>query len=79
MKIKLISGCSLDSITIDGKEERELTDVERKTVMYKLVNAIPAKELSAILPPLMEMFGEYEFIGHCDECDDDIEKYIWEI
>lgn len=79
MKIKLISGCTCDSITIDGKEERELTDVERKTVMYKLVNAIPAKELSAILPPLMEMFGEYELIGHCDECGDDIEKYIWEI
>ena len=79
MKIEMISGCTLDSLTVDGVEVRELNDVEAKQVMYKIVSAIPAKELCSILPNLLELFGEYEYKGKCDCCCDDIDKYTWEI
>lgn len=79
MEIKMVSGCTLDSLTVDGVEVRELSEVDSKKVMYKMAEAIPAKELCSILPNILEIFGKYEYIGKCDCCGDDIDKYTWEI
>lgn len=43
------------------------------------IKSVPPNELNWILQQVVEAFGEYEYIGHCDQCCDSIYKYTLEI
>lgn len=79
MTIELISGCTLDSIKIDGIEERELTDEKRIDVINAMAKHIKPCDLSTLIPMFMELYGTYESLGVCQCCGDEIDKWTLEL
>lgn len=76
MKIESVSGCTCDSLTIDGTETIDMKIKDIQEVIKKLID----KEndigtLQSILIDLVETRGEFEDLGTCDECGDWITKY----
>lgn len=79
MKINYTSGCICDSLTIDDKESTDLSVDDIKDTIVKALNKInDIAILQEILITIAET-GEYENIGHCDECGDCISSYTLEI
>lgn len=69
MKINYTSGCICDSLTIDGKESADLSPKVIKDAIATLQD---------ILTTVAET-GEYEDLGHCEQCGDWITSYTLEI
>lgn len=82
MKLQLVNGCICDSITIDGKEEIDLTDVERQKVVDKIANWIKQhpNDLNYLLQDLIPLYGDYESDDKvCECCGDIVTTYTWNI
>lgn len=80
MKIVNITGCTCDSLTINDVETVDMKVEDVKKAIKKLVD----KEndlgtLQSILIDLVESQGEFEDLGHCDQCGDWITKYTVEV
>ena len=85
MELRYVSGCTADSLTIDGIEVSELPPYEIADVIRHLVGRCKDK---AILQELLERLIESDKesvcdISHCDQCGDDIYNYklviqLWE-
>ena len=80
MKIESVTGCTCDSLTINGVETIDMDKEAIKDVIKKLID----KEddlgtLQSILTDLVEIQGEFEDLGHCEQCGDWITKYTLEI
>lgn len=79
MKINYTSGCICNSLTIDDKESADLSVDDIKDTIVKALNKInDVAILQEILITIAET-GEYENLGHCDECGDYISSYTLEI
>lgn len=79
MKINYTSGCICDSLTIDDKESTDLSVDDIKDIIVKALNQInDVSILQEMLITIAET-GEYENLGHCDECGDYISSYTLEI
>lgn len=78
MQIKLISGEDVDSITIDGVEERDMTNQQRADVLAHIMRQINPIDLSVILPPLMEIYADYDYEERTG-LDDPIDIYTWTV
>lgn len=79
MKINYTSGCICDNLTIDDKESTDLSVDDIKDTIVKALNKInDIAILQEILITIVET-GEYENLGHCDECGDYISSYTLEI
>lgn len=81
MELRYVSGCTADSLTIDGVETIELPPYEIADVIRHLVGRCEDKGvLKEILATLIEYDKEIVCdISHCDQCDDDIYNYSLEI
>lgn len=80
MILRMVRGCICDSLSVDGKEEIDLTDEERQEVLKKIFEHLKPQDLNNILQDLIEMFGEYECDDEpCETCRDYVETYAWEI
>ena len=80
MKIESISGCTCDSLTIDGVETIDMDKEAIKDVIKKLIDREDdLGVLQSILIDLVEFQGEFEDLGHCDQCGDWITKYTVEL
>lgn len=82
MKLQLVSGCICDSITIDGKEEIDLTDIERQEVVNKIADYIKQhpNDLNYLLQDLIPIYGDYESDNEaCECCGDIVTTYTWDI
>lgn len=80
MKIVSITGCTWDSLTINDVETVDMKVEDVKKAIKKLVD----KEndlgtLQSVLIDLVETQGEFEDLGHCDQCGDWITKYTVEV
>lgn len=76
----MIRGCIHKSLSVDGKEETDLTDEERITVLRTICNRLKPQDLNNILQALIEFFGEYECTEEpCETCGDYIETYTWKL
>lgn len=80
MKIESVTGCTCDSLTVDNVETVDMDKEAVKDVIKKLID----KEddlgtLQSILIDLVETQGEFEDLGHCEQCGDWITKYTLEI
>lgn len=80
MKIESVTGCTCDSLTVDGVETVDMDKKAVKDVIKKLID----KEddlgtLQSILIDLVETQGEFEDLGHCEQCGDWITKYTVEL
>ena len=80
MKIESVTGCTCDSLTIDNVETVDMDKEAIKDVIKKLINREDdLGVLQSILIDLVEFQGEFEDLGHCDQCGDWITKYTLEI
>lgn len=80
MKIESVTGCTCDSLTVDSVETVDMDKEAVKDVIKKLID----KEddlgtLQSILIDLVETQGEFEDLGHCEQCGDWITKYTVEL
>ena len=84
MRIELKQGCVCDSLTIDGKEEINLTDDERAKVWYTVCDYLISngkhEHLNELLQFMAIRYGEYH-IGDkpCECCGDIIETYTMKL
>ena len=80
MKIESVTGCTCDSLTIDNVETVDMDKEAIKDVIKKLINREDDLGiLQSILIDLVEFQGEFEDLGHCDQCGDWITKYTVEL
>lgn len=80
MKIESVTGCTCDSLTIDNVETIDMDKEAIKDVIKKLINREDDLGiLQSILIDLVEFQGEFEDLGHCDQCGDWITKYTVEL
>lgn len=80
MKIESVTGCTCDSLTVDNVETVDMDKEAIKDVIKKLINREDDLGiLQSILIDLVEFQGEFEDLGHCDQCGDWITKYTVEL
>ena len=80
MKIESVTGCTCDSLTVDNVETVDMDKEAVKDVIKKLINREDDLGfLQSILIDLVEFQGEFEDLGHCDQCGDWITKYTVEL
>ena len=79
MKINYVTGCTCDSLTIDGKESIDLSSKVIKDAIVRALEKIDdISTLQEILVTIAET-GEYEDLGHCEQCGDFIYSYTLEV
>ena len=86
MKIEITTGCTLDSLRIDGIEEIEMTDEQRRAALEKIgeyIKTLPTNQLNYLLQYLHcfidEDAFEHEDLGYCSQCGDYAERRTLEI
>ena len=80
MILKMVRGCIADSLTVDGKEEIDLTDVERREVLRRIFEHLKPENLNETMQVLIERFGDCETDDEpCETCGDYVDTYTWEI
>lgn len=80
MKLSYTDGCTCTSLTVDGKETADMTADEMKISIQAMLNREKdTAVLQQIWKSLVESQGEFEDLGHCDQCGDWITKYTLEI
>ena len=80
MLLKMVRGCMADSLTVDGKEEMDLTSGERKEVLKRIFDHLGPKDLNEVMQVLIERFGDCETDGQpCETCGDYVDTYTWEV
>lgn len=79
MKINYTTGCTCDSLTIDGRESIDLSPEAIKDAIIKALDKINSiSDLQEILMTIAET-GEYEDLGHCEQCGDWITSFTLEV
>jgi hypothetical protein len=58
MIIKMVRDCICGSLSIDGKEEINMTDEESLVVLKTIFEHLKAQDLNYVLQDLVETFGE---------------------
>jgi hypothetical protein len=80
MKIESVTGCICDSLTVDDVETVDMDKEAVKDVIKKLIDREDdLGTLQSILIDLVETQGEFEDLGHCEQCGDWITKYTVEL
>lgn len=77
MKIEYTTGCTKDSIDIDGEHIDNISPSKRLSLWYRLMDTIIEKgnvedDLQDLLIWVCERYGITEHQFHCDECGDDV-------
>ena len=76
MKHELTEGCLCTALFINDIDVNELPIETIKGAIIELVSEMKDKEEAIwIWRDLMTSVGNYEDLGHCDTCGDDISKY----
>ena len=80
LKIESVTGCTCDSLTVDYVETVDMDKEAVKDVIKKLTDREDDLGiLQSVLIDLVESQGEFEDLGHCDQCGDWITKYTVEL
>ena len=80
MKIQMKRGYIVNSLTIDGKEEIDLSDNEHQEVLRHIFEHLKAQDQNHVLQDLVETFGEYESDDEpCETRGDYVETITLEI
>lgn len=76
MKINYTSGCTCDSLTIDGIESADMPVEDIKEAIVLSLNKVEdIATLQDMLISALEYAGEFEDLGHCEQCGDYISSY----
>lgn len=80
MYLSMTTGCTANSLTVNGKEEVDLTPKQRKEAWTKLCLWLAEKdgeELNNFLQYVLETYGEYQSLSDepCECCGDWVSSY----
>lgn len=80
MKIEYVTGCTCDALNIDGKRTIDMSVEELRSNILNVVSKITdVATLQDVLISITESEGEFEDLGHCEQCGDWITSYTLEI
>lgn len=80
MKIEYVTGCTCDALNIDGKRTIDMSVEELRGNILNAISKITNEAtLQDILISIAEGEGEFEDLGHCEQCGDWITSYTLEI
>ena len=80
MKLEMTRGCICDSLSIDGTQEIDLTDEQRKEVIKKVFDSMKPEDLNYLLQWYLPYKGDYESSDKpCECCGDFVENFTLEI
>lgn len=80
MKLEYIEGCICYDLCVDGEPFNSL-DHDKKIEVFDRIFEHIAEEygFNTMLVDILQHYGEYKHIGHCDECGDNISSFTLEI
>lgn len=83
MKLHHVTGCTANSLNVDGKEEIDLTNEERIAVIDEIHKWMVRHPecLNYIMQDLTGLYGESHFISDtpCECCGDYVEESILDL
>lgn len=80
MKLTYTEGCMAYNLDIDNKEIEDFTLQDQKNILKSLIDKYGNNStIQNMIIDFLELNGIPKFIGHCDECGDDIYEYTLEI
>jgi len=80
MELKYIRGCVHDNILVDGVQEMNISDEERKIVLEKIAKSLKPSDLNILLQEIIPIFGELESSdGPCESCGDYVDTYVLQV
>ena len=80
MKIEYTEGCVCYGLDVDGKPFNDLGEVSKVDILHSVINVLSCEyDPQSILIDLLQQYGEYKHIGHCDECGDSVCTYTIEV
>lgn len=80
MKIEYVTGCICDALNIDGKRTIDMSVEELRGNILNAISKITNEAtLQDILISIAESEGEFEDLGHCEQCGDWTTSYTLEI
>lgn len=76
MKLTYTDGCMAYNLDIDNKKIEDFTLQEQKDIFKSLIDKYGDNAtIQNMIIDFLESNADPEFIGHCDDCGDDIYKY----
>ena len=80
MKLTYTEGCMAYNLDIDNKKIEDFTLQEQKDILKSLIDKHGDNSTTQnMIIDFLELNGIPEFIGHCDDCGDDVYEYTLEI
>ena len=80
MKIEYTEGCVCYGLDVDGEPFNNLDHDKKIEVFDRIFEHLDEEYgLNTMLVGILQHYGEYKHIGHCDECGDNISSFTLEI
>lgn len=80
MKLTYTEGCMAYNLDIDNKEIEDFTLQDQKNILKSLIDKYGNNStIQNMIIDFLELNGIPKFIGHCDECGDNVYEYTLEI
>lgn len=80
MKIVKSQGCTAFYTNVDGRELSELTEEEKKSLMFRLLKIHNLYGLDSTINMLLDNIEyEGEDGGHCDQCGDNVYRQLYDL
>lgn len=80
MKIEYTEGCVCYGLDVDGEPFNNLDHDKKIEVFDRIFEHLDEEYgLNTMLVDILQHYGEYKHIGHCDECGDNISSFTLEI
>lgn len=80
MKIEYTEGCVCYGLDVDGEPFNNLDHDKKIEVFDRIFEHLDEEYgLTSMLVSILQHYGEYKHIGHCDECGDNISSFTLEI
>lgn len=80
MKIEYTEGCLCYGLDVDGEPFNNLDHDKKIAVFDRIFEHLDEEYgLYTMLVDILQHYGEYKHIGHCDECGDNISSFTLEI
>lgn len=83
MRFVYTTGCTCDGITINDKDINDFEQEDLKEyavhMVSQLVNELDKDDIIDLIRDIVDRFGEYKYLYHCEQCGDDVVEYKIEI
>lgn len=80
MKIEYTKGCVCDGLDVDGEPFNNLDHDKKIEVFDRIFEHLDEEYgLNTLLVDILQYYGEYNYLFHCDQCGDNVWSYTLEI